>query len=214
MPDINPVPDSFDLIDNHLSEFFDEEEILVMHEKESEVVHSDIYVIKPAEDRPYYILLSSGLSALPMNVPAGGSYPAYAEVMMLLPPTWDMEYEHFEDENNYWPIRVLKQLSKYPHLNNTWLGWGHTVPLDLSRQVNHSFTSVVLLDSITLSDEFTLITGEDQSVTVYAVIPLYREEREFSLAEGVEKLMGKFEAFGIDEVVDINRQNTCRVNTN
>lgn len=203
------VPNSFDLINNHLSDYFDSEEILVMHEKESEVVHSDVYIVKPSEDRDYYILLSSGMSALPMKVPEGHSYLAYAEVMMLLPANWNMNYDDFADENNYWPIRTLQQLSKYPHLNDTWFDWGHTVPLDSTHPVCHRFTSVMLLNSLTLSDEFTMIAAKDKPVMVYSIIPLYKEELDYAIAEGTGKLMERFEKFDIDEIVDVNRVNTC-----
>jgi hypothetical protein len=205
------IPDSFDLIDNHLSEFFDEDEILVMHEKESEVVHSDIYIIKPSEDRDYYIMISSGMSAIPMSVPADSPHLAFAEVMILLPSNWNINYEDFADENNYWPIRLLKQLSKYPHLNSTWLGWGHTIPLNDQHPVNHNFHSVLLLDSITFSEEFTTIENEEKSVRVYSAIPLYKEELDYVLREGISKLMEKFELFNVEEVVNIHRINTCVV---
>lgn len=205
------VPDSFDLIDKHLSEFFDDDEMLVMHEKESEVVHSDIYVIKPSEDRDYYIMVSSGMSALPMAAPDDSPDLAFAEVMILLPSDWNINYDDFSNENNYWPIRLLKQLSKYPHLNDTWLGWGHTVPLNDEHSVDHNFHSVLLLDSITLSEDFTIIKNKEKIVRVYSAIPLYKEEFDYVLQEGVGKLMGKFELNDIDEVVDINRINTCEV---
>jgi len=207
----SPVPDSFDLIDNHLCEFFDEDEILIMHEIESEVVHSDIYIIKPNKDRDYYIMISSGMSAIPMQVPTDSPHLAFAEVMILLPSDWNINYNDFANENNYWPIRMLKQLSKYPHLNSTWLGWGHTVPLNDQHIVNHNFHSVLLLDSITLSEEFTTIENKEKSVRVYSVIPLYKEELDCVLQEGVSKLMEKFELFNIEEAVNIYRVNTCLV---
>jgi len=203
------IPNSFELIDNHLSEFFDEDEILVMHEKESEVVHSDIYIIKPNEDRDYYIMISSGMSALPMHVPFDSPHLAFAEVMILLPSDWNINYNDFANENNYWPIRLLKQLSKYPHLNNTWLGWGHTIPLNDQHIVNHNFHSVLLLDSITFSEDFTTIENEEKNICVYSVIPLYKEELDYVLQEGVSKLMEKFVLFNTEEIVNIHRINAC-----
>jgi len=67
MTDDNDLPNSVEIIDEHLDKFFDSEEVLVLHEKESEVIHSDIYIVKAAEDRNYNLLLTCGMSALPMN---------------------------------------------------------------------------------------------------------------------------------------------------
>lgn len=69
MRDQNNIPDSVEIIHQHLEDFFPSEEILVLHEKESEVIHSDIFIVKPGEDRNYNLLLTCGLSALPMKVP-------------------------------------------------------------------------------------------------------------------------------------------------
>jgi hypothetical protein len=203
----NNLPDSVELLDTHLSNFFNEEEVLVLHEEESELVHSDIYIVKATEERPYNLLLTCGLSALPMQVPEELDYLKYAEILMLLPPQWKLEYENFADENNYWPVRALKQLSKYPHFNDTWLGFGHTIPLDDTHTTDHSFVSIILLESLNLSEDFTFIDSEEKQVYIYSAIPLYQEELDFVLEFGSEKLLEKFEEFGIDEVVDINRRN-------
>ncbi len=82
----NDIPNSVEIIDSHLDEFFtDEDDIVVFDEIESEIIHRDIYFIKAVDDRPYHILLSCGMSALPMNVPGDVESSEFAEVMMLLP---------------------------------------------------------------------------------------------------------------------------------
>ena len=210
MTDQNNIPDSVEIIDQHLDNFFDSEEILVLHEKESEIVHSDIFIVKPAEDRNFNLLLTCGLSALPMKVPDDLDHLKFAEITILLPTHWKLEYDDFADENNYWPIRTLKQLSKYPHLNNTWFGYGHTIPLDDTHKVNHNFDSIILLGSITLSDDFTYIETEEKEIYFYSAIPIYKEELEYKLEHGTDKLLSLFEQFDIDEIVDINRKNVCK----
>lgn len=209
MTDPKNIPDSVEIIDQHLDKFFDSEEILVLHEKESEIVHSDIYIVKPSEDRNYNLLLTCGLSALPMKVPDNLDHLKFAEITILLPTHWKLEYDDFVDENNYWPIRALKQLSKYPHLNNTWFGYGHAIPLDDTHKVNHNFDSILLLESITLSDEFTYIETEEQEIYFYSAIPIYKEELEYKLEHGIDRLLSLFQQFDIDEIVDINRKNVC-----
>lgn len=210
MTNSNDIPNSVEIIDEHLDSFFDSEEIQVLHENESEIIHCDIFIVKPAEDRNYNLLLSCGMSALPMKVPKELDHLKFAEITMLLPTNWKLAYEDFADENNYWPIRALKQLSKYPHLNDTWFGYGHTIPLDDTNKVNHNFDSIILLESITLSEEFIYIETDEKDIFFYSAIPIYKEELEYKLEHGTDKLLELFQQCDIDEVVDINRKNVCK----
>ncbi len=92
----NSIPNSVEIVDNHLDQFFDDEEdIVVFDEIESEVIHRDIFFIKANENRPYHILLSCGMSALPMKVPENVNSSPYAEVMFLLPKEWNLNYDSF-----------------------------------------------------------------------------------------------------------------------
>jgi hypothetical protein len=203
------IPNSVEIIDQHLEKFFDSAEISVLHEKKSEIVHTDIFIVKPAADREFNLLLTCGLSALPMKVPDELSHLKFAEITMLLPKDWKLEYDDFADENNYWPIRALKELSKYPHLNDTWFGYGHTIELGDTDKVDHNFDSIILLESITLSEDFTYIATEEKEIYIYAAIPIYKEELAYKLEHGTDKLLSLFEQFNIDEIVDINRKNVC-----
>jgi len=146
---------------------------------------------------------------LPMKVPEDLDYLKFVEITMLLPIDWRLNYDDFADENNYWPIRALIQLSKYPHLNDTWFGYGHTIPLDDTHKVNHNFDSIILLESITLSDDFTYIETDKKEIYFYSAIPIYKEELEYKLEHGTDKLLALFQQYDIDEIVDINRKNVC-----
>jgi len=205
------IPNSVELIDSHLDEFFDKsDDITVLDEIKSEIIHSDIYIIKANNDRPFNILLSCGMSALPMNVPDDIDASQHAEVMMLLPKDWNLNYDSFKDERNYWPFRILKELTKLPHENETWLGYGHTYDNEEEFAKGIGFCSVILLNSMELSQDFTQIELEDKVVEIFSVIPLYKEEVEYKKKYGRQKLFEKFEEFSIEEVVEIGRINTCK----
>src|SRR5690606_33853556 len=121
---IDKVPNSVKIVDNHLDQFFDEnEDIVVFDEKKSEIIHRDIFFIKATEDRPYHILLRCGMSALPMVITEDIESSEFVEIMILLPKEWNLEYESFSDEKNYWPIRIIKEIMMSPHENNTWFGF-------------------------------------------------------------------------------------------
>jgi hypothetical protein len=203
------IPNSVEIIDSHLSKFFDDDEVFVLDEIVSEIIHSDIYVIKPSKTRKYYILMTCGLSALPMKVPEEFDAAKFIEIVMLLPSTWNMNFDEFDNENNYWPIRTLKELSKYPHLNGTWLGYGHTIGNDEFYSTNNKFNAVVLLNSMTLSKDFMNVNASGKQVRIFSAFPIYKEELEFKQEYGTEALIDKFEEYKINEIVDIKRSNTC-----
>lgn len=208
------VPNSVEIVDNHLDHFFDEnEDIVVFDEIESEIIHRDIFFIKANQDRPYHILLSCGMSALPMNVPKDTESSEYVEIMILLPKEWNLEYDSFSDEKNYWPIRIMKEIMMSPHENKTWFGFGHTFGYEEDDEFAEGvgFNSVMLAHSMELSEDFTQIQLENEKVVdIYTLIPLYKEELEFKKKNGAYALLEHFDKFGIEEIVEIGRKNVCK----
>lgn len=137
----------------------------------------------------------------------------FAEVMMLLPQEWNLEYESFGDERNYWPVRIMKELMMLPHPNKTWLGFGHTFghENDLEFAEGIGFNAVMLAHSMELSDDFTQIALEDgNAIDIYTLIPLYKEELEFKKKNSAGDLLELFDKFGVEEIVKIGRRNVCK----
>jgi hypothetical protein len=207
------VPNSVQIVDSHLDQFFDENaNIVVFDEIESETIHRDIFFIKAKEDRPYHILLSCGISALPMTIPEDIESSEFVEIMILLPKEWNLEYESFSDENNYWSIRIMKEIMILPHEKNTWFGYGHTYGHEEGEEFADGigFNSIMLAYSMELSDDFTQIEIEnDKAVDIYTLIPLYKEELEFKKKNGASALLERFDKFGIEEIVRVGRKNVC-----
>ncbi len=208
------VPNSVEIIDNHLNQFFDKDsDIKVFEEIESELIHRDVYFIKATEERQYHILLSCGMSALPMTVPKDIESSEFIEIMILLPKEWNLEYESFSEEKNYWPIRIMKEIMMLPHENETWFGFGHTYRHEEGEEFAEGigFNSIMLASSMELSDEFTQIELDNGKVVeIYTLIPLYKEELEFKKKNGASALLEKFDKFGIEEIVKIGRKNVCK----
>ena len=207
------VPNSVEIVDKHLDQFFDEnDDIVVFDEIKSEIIHRDIFLIRASEDRPFNILLSCGMSALPMAIPEVVESSEFVEVMFLLPKTWNLEYESFSDEKNYWPIRIMKEIMMSPHINKTWFGFGHTYGHEEGKEFAEGigFNSVMLAYSMELSDDFTQIELENGKVVdIYTLIPLYKEELEFKMINGASALLERFDKFGVGEVLEIGRKNVC-----
>lgn len=125
--------------------------------------------------------------------------------MVCLPADWDI---YGQGEENYWPLRWLKILARLPIEQDTWLGWGHTVP-NGGPFVDNTKLSCVLLNNPEDVEEGASVcqlpNGEE--VNFYQMIPLYEEEMNFKLEHGAEVLLDRMDEVGV--VVDINRKNVC-----
>ncbi|MEJ1239702.1 suppressor of fused domain protein [Chryseolinea sp. T2] len=192
---------------------------MVFHEIVSDQVHIDVHWVKPSDSIPFHVLITSGMSDKPMNVPEGIDAPKHLELCLLLPPDWKMEgmkeesmEEIFSDENVYWPVRWLKTMARFPHSYNTWLGVQHTLPNGENAEPFADSTKLgcmMLLPSISLGEDFFELKIENTAINFLCLIPLYREEMEYKLKHGTEKLLDKFDASGIGDVVDPERKNVC-----
>ena len=116
-----------------------------------------------------------------------------AEIVVYLPADWNIS-DH--EEKNYWPLRWLKILARLPLEEDSWLGWGHSVPNGKPFAENTQLSSVLLINPE---------NGEE--VNFYQMIPLYEEEVNFKIQNGAETLLGKMGE--ISAVVDIHRLNVC-----
>lgn len=185
----------------------------VFHEILSDLVHLDILHIPPADDRPFHVLVTSGMSDLPMTVPEGAEPWRRAELLIALPADWPLDQNSLKDDENYWPIRWLKMLGRLPHEYETWLGYGHTIPNgDPAEPIaDTGFVGVMLNLAEWLPDEFhRLEVGPDEAVCFYQILPLYPEEMAFKLKKGAEALDELIEERGIDFVLDANRPNLAK----
>ncbi len=186
----------------------------VFHELVSEYVHIDVHRIPPQPHRPYYTLVTSGMSERPMTVPNGAESLRYAELMLCLPADWPLSMDDFQDERNYWPIRLLKVLARLPHEFRTWLGASHSVPNSeppLAYASNTKFCGAVLTPPLTCPDDFrTLKIDDEQSILFYAVVPLFPEEMECKLNLGMKALLDRLDHGQVTELINLRRKNCCR----
>ncbi|MEL6078928.1 suppressor of fused domain protein, partial [Stenotrophomonas maltophilia] len=72
----------------------------VLHEIISDLVHSDVHVVPANDHCPYLRLDTSGMSDLPMTVPAevDAYVPRNMEQMVTLPADWPISHDAFDDE--------------------------------------------------------------------------------------------------------------------
>ncbi len=183
----------------------------VYHEIISDFIHVDILVIEPTEERNYYTLCTMGMSAIPMNVPEElrEEYDLdFAEMMISLPPDWNIRDDR---EENYWPIRWLKILARLPYQNNTWLGFGHSIPNGEPFAGNTLLSGIILDFQASFHDDEANITQIELStgkvINFYSLIPVYDEEMNEKLETNAETVLEKIYEVTPTQVIDIQRKN-------
>ena len=180
----------------------------VYHEIASDYVHVDVHHVPPDKNRPFHVLVTSGMSDKPMKAPKAGARWKYSELLLLLPESWPLSEDVLADEENYWSLHELKRLARFPHQYNTWLSHGHTIangdPAEPFAKTTKLCNSM-LYESMSFPDLHPLEVARKE-IFFWTVYPLYSEEVEFKLQHGSEVLMSRFVELGINDVIDPSRR--------
>jgi hypothetical protein len=206
-------PLHIELIEQHLARHLGKP-AWVFHEIVSDLVHLDVQVVSATDVRPWTTLVTCGMSARAMTVPEGAEEFSYAELVMALPPDWPLDQNSLQDENNYWPIRLLKNLARLPHEYDTWLALAHSVPNGDPPEPyapGTCFCGAVLAPPILAPEGFgCLQVTPEMPIHFLAVLPLYPEEVKLKLDRGAEELFGRLDKAGVNELLDLKRKNVAR----
>lgn len=200
----------------HFDKIFPGRVTNVFHEIISDTVHIDVHFMEPTDEEPFRVVYTTGMSDLPMTLPSeiekDWEHLKRAELMIFLPESWPIDSEAFKDERYYWPIRLLKQLARFPHEYNTWLGYGHTIPNsnEYDPYAENTELNGVILN--VLKEEISSISTKDGNlINVYSLVPLYKEEMDYKLEYGSDSLFEKLaEVQGSGFWIDASRKNVCR----
>lgn len=198
-PIVAPHADNLEAVENHISRHLGDP-ATVFHELISTTVHIDVHFVRPTPERPWVSLVTSGMSDIPMTVPAGAEQFRFAELMIRLPADWQLSDEAFKQEENYWPIRNLKFLARFVHEYETWLSFGHTIPNGNPPEPfapGIPFTGTILSPPWIGGDELaTLHLPDGTAVHFWSLIPLHSSEMDFKLAHGADALFERLTAAG------------------
>lgn len=173
----------FEELEKHLEENFGSHYDYIVHEIESEYVHTDTFALKTNDGDKIFV--TCGMGARTMETPYGcrrcelvmharNRLPVTSETAMIL-------------------AGELTKISKFPFREETWLGTGHT--MDVSKKFKETF-GYDYVAFMKLPHSASL-TGIKEDVDFLLAIPIYEEEREWCVENHtlafLEKLNEKFE---------------------
>jgi len=181
---------------------------VVFHEIVSDDLHIDIHHVKSSLFRRYEVLVTSGMSAFPMAVPAGSREPRFAEIVTILPKGWPLSKEAFVDERHYWPVRLMKTLARLPYNGTTWLGFGHTIANGESESHIEPYAdgtqlcAAAVLPPSTLGKEaWCMKRKNDPEIFFWAAVPLHLAELQFKMEHGIDPLLELFDKHGVTDKI-------------
>jgi hypothetical protein len=187
---------------------------IVWHEIVSEYVHLDVHHVPPTPDRPFNVIVTSGMSERPMHTPPELAEDwRRAELLMCLPSDWPLTEEAFRDERHYWPVRWLKTLARFPHQYATWLGYAHTVPNGDPPEPLGPGTEqsgLMVMPPLLLDEKVhALTTDSGQVIRFWSLLPLYSVEMDLKLRKGSETLLERLDRAGVTDLIDPDRPNVA-----
>lgn len=185
----------------------------VFHEIVSTHVHIDVHVVQPTAERPWITLFTTGMSDLPMSAPEGAEDRRFAELMINLEPSWDLSKERVDDPTNYWPIRLLKMLARFPHEYGTWIWSGHSIPNGDPAEPyapGTGLSGALLVVPTTLPPDASAIPTSKGEVQMLEIVPVHDDEMQMKLDAGIDALLALFADREVSRVVDRTRPSVLR----
>ena len=198
--------EDLDILENHIKHYFGNFE-QVYHESVSDIIHVDIALSLPSPERNHYVLTTMGMGAkimeqVPQELREKGI--GRLELMIALPADWDI---HSSDEKWYWPLRWLKILARFPFEEDTWLGWGHSIPKGDVFAENTKMNTILLDVPYEYGeDSYSVSLSNGEEVHFLQLLPIYQEEAQYKIKNGTQALLQLFDK-NFSGVVDIKRKN-------
>lgn len=201
------MPFGLEAVDDHLQAFFPGADQFVLHEESRLPNPVSLHVVMPSDARPYFVLVTSGMSTRPMTAPPGAS--ARAECYLCLPPHWPLSMINrgWREPAFAWPFFLLQECARFPFEHETWLGYGHSVPIPHALDPGGRFSGVTVLEPLLMPQDFIAIeTGEpgepDEVIWLLPILPCTPAEMTFKRAQGFAALSARFAATGVSELLD------------
>ncbi len=173
-------------------------------EKYSPDIHVDLLHYAPNTERDFHYIVTSGMSDRAMTDDGAPVDEPFMELVIALPPHWDVSAKGFRKPAFWEPFRLLKSLARYPHRNRTFFAKTHTVALgDLPLLAP---MKAALFMPPVLVPEFgePLPVEQGKAIHFMAVYLLQADELELKLKD-FAALLGLFGERLVTELYDLQR---------
>ena len=173
---------------------------LVYHEIMPMVPHIDIFKYPPTAERPFYTFITSGMSDIPMTLPKELS-SEYRRIELVLYTS--------EDKPEF--SEMLRRLAHFPHDNQTWLHWGHTMPNGTPAELlfdSSCLDSFFFIPSIVRPDSELgkRLIWQGEPIHLVWCVPISTAECNYKLEKGSNAIYDLFDKFDHPIAFSSNRK--------
>jgi hypothetical protein len=180
----------------------------VLHEPLSKHVHIDIDIIPPSHGRSFTTYVTSGMSDLPMPAPERVPRLRWAELVIALPGP--PEAHLMPDGREHYLISQMRQHARYPHAENAWLFFRHTIAADEHASPIGPDTAMcgkllampLAVPIVEARDAFGADLSTGETVHFCALVPLHADELAFAREHGSDLMMDRLYDAGVTEIYD------------
>ncbi len=174
-----------------------------LHEKYSPDLHIDLLHWAPNPERDFHYLVTSGMSDRPM--PGCDTNEELLELVMALPPHWDVSPSGFSDPAVWEPVRLLKRLARYPHRNQTFFAKTHTIQLADQPQLFPMKAALLMPPVLVRELAEPLPLTDGRAIHFLAVYLIRQDELDLKLGGGLCELLEAFGEHYVTEIYDLQR---------
>ncbi len=201
------MPFGLEAVDDHLQASFAGAEMFVLQEGSRVGRPVNLHVVMPTDERPYFVVVTSGMSERAMKVPEGMEGSARAECFLCLPPDWPLSMINrgWREPEFAWPFFLLQECARFPFEQDTWLGYGHSVPMPHALDPAGRFSGVAVLEPLLMPEDFIAVETnepEDEVIWLLPVFPCTPDEMSFKRVHGYGILSARFKAMGVTELLE------------
>lgn len=144
----------------------------------------DVAQINPTEEKLYYTLITLGMGEHKMYNQNNENFSSYAELMISLPPDWS-----FENKKYNWGLDELIHLAHIPFSFYYAYEWGHLENNFEAFNSKTNLSAVAILYPEMKEENSGLLKLENRDLQFYQLVPLYDEEYNFALRNGMKNLL-------------------------
>lgn len=201
-------PNQHDVILKHMAKYFGKIKNTISETIPGSRIAANIHIIEPSINKDFVTLFTTGMSDEPMDYSKKENEYKYSELLLKLPSSWKIGKEDSNDPNNYWPLAWLRKVAHIPHIYDGWIEEGVIIPHGEPPQPFASNTNLsCVMVSRAKENGLDSIQTKQGTINVYALIPIYAEERMLALEKGHDYLIKIMNDKGISDVLDIDRIN-------
>ena len=177
----------------HYEKYLGDLDQVVMKSTGQKPVNVDIYTFAPTEERPFYVLITGGMSDQRQNIPEDWDIAPRAELML------------YTLHPKGWMYSVLRGLAEMCFEKDTFLSYRHTIPNGRPMTSEPSLlTAFTFLPPQLEEDGFQSMQVDGDDTDLLLLVPITEAEREYAVEQGTDDLYNLF-AQHLDPVIDEHR---------